>query len=98
MSQRRRGLQHIISIRDNLLYECHPENLTWESYMKDCEKALNMSDLHSDEWSSDDEELAKEERDKKIRSKRLASTNSIIKVYDKKWRSSRVCKVVKLIN
>ncbi|GBB91773.1 hypothetical protein RclHR1_19140007 [Rhizophagus clarus] len=52
MSRRRRGLQHIISIRDNLLYECHPENLTWESYMKDCEKALNTSDLHSDEWSS----------------------------------------------
>ena len=88
----------MISIRDNLLYECHPENLTWESYMKDCEKALNTSDLHSDEWSSDDEELAKEERDKKIRSKRLASTNSIIKVYDKKWQSSRLCKVVKLIN
>ncbi|GBB91280.1 hypothetical protein RclHR1_18470003 [Rhizophagus clarus] len=94
MSRRRRGLQHMISIRDNLLYECHPENLTWESYMKDCEKALNTSDLHSDEWSSDDEELAKEERDKKIRSKRLASTNSIIKVYDKKWRSSRIKQIL----
>jgi len=88
----------MISIRDNLLSECHPENLTWDEYLKDCEKAINTSDLHSDEWSSDDEELAKEERDKKIRPERLISTNSVIKVHNKKWRSSRVCKVVKLIN
>ena len=35
--------------------------------MKDCEKAVNISEVHSDEWSSDDEELANVERDQNLR-------------------------------
>lgn len=66
--------------------------------MKDCEKAVNISEVHSDEWSSDDEELANVERDQNLRRDRLVNTNSVIKIHDKKWRSSRVCKVVKLLN
>jgi hypothetical protein len=96
MSRRRRGLQHMISTEDNLLTKCYPNNISWEEYMNDCEKAVNIPELHSDEFSTDDEDLANKERNKNQRPERIASTNSIIKVYDKKWRSSRVCKVVKL--
>ena len=87
----------MISTQDNLLSECHPHNLSWKEFMKDCEKAVNISEIHSDEWSSDDEELANAERNQNIRRDRLVSTNSVIKIHDKKWRSSRVCKVVKLL-
>ena len=62
MGRYRQELQHMISIKDNLLAECHLSNITWNEYMKDCEKAVNTSDLHSDEWSSNDEDLANEER------------------------------------
>ncbi|UZN99504.1 uncharacterized protein OCT59_000773 [Rhizophagus irregularis] len=49
MSRRRRGLQHMISTRDKLLTECQPRNLKWEEFIKDCIKATNTSDIHSDE-------------------------------------------------
>jgi len=52
----------MILTQDNLLSECHPHNLSWKEFMKDCEKAVNISEIHSDEWSSDDEELANAER------------------------------------
>lgn len=97
MVRRRKGLQHMISTQDHLLTKCYPPNLSWENYMEDCEKAVNTSELHSDEWSTNDEELANKERKKNERSERLAETNSVIKIHEKKWRSSRVCKVLKLI-
>lgn len=87
----------MISTKDDVLSECYPHNLTWKEYMKDCEKAVNTSEVHSDEWSSEDEELARAECGKNKRS-RLTTNNSVIKVYDKVWRSSRVCKIVKLLN
>jgi hypothetical protein len=85
----------MISTKDTLLTACHPSNITWNEYIRDCEKAVNTSDLHSDEWSTDDENLAKEENDQNKRPERLAHTNSVIKIRDKKWRSTRVCKDVK---
>jgi hypothetical protein len=63
--------------------------------MKDCEKAVNDPKLHSDEWSSDDTNLAQDERNNQKRAERILNTNSVIKVHDKKWRSTRVCKIVK---
>ncbi|CAB5197438.1 unnamed protein product [Rhizophagus irregularis] len=63
-----RGLQHMISTRDKLLTECQPRNLKWEEFIKDCIKATNTSDIHSDEWSTEDEELANKERSKNTRS------------------------------
>ncbi|GET52349.1 hypothetical protein GLOIN_2v1772065 [Rhizophagus irregularis DAOM 181602=DAOM 197198] len=53
MSRRRRGLQHMISTRDKLLTECQPRNLKWEEFIKDCIKATNTSDIHSDEYNKD---------------------------------------------
>jgi hypothetical protein len=88
----------MISTQDKLLSECHPNNLTWKEFLKDCERAINTSEVHSDEWSSDDEELADEERKNNLRKDKIKNSNSVIKIYDKKWRSSRVCKVVKLLN
>lgn len=85
MSQRRRGLQHMISTRDKLLTECQPRDLKWEEFIKDCIKATNTSDIHSDEWSTEDEELANKERSKNTRSGRLINNNSVIKIYNKKW-------------
>lgn len=91
MSRRRRGLQHMISANDRTLSACCPTNITQEEFMKNCESAVNTSDLHSDEWSSCDENLANEERGDNKRPERLKNTDSVIKVHDKKWRSARVC-------
>ena len=52
------------------------------------------SNLHSDEWSTDDEGLANEEKMGKKRPERIMQTNSVIKIHEKKWRSTRVCEVV----
>jgi hypothetical protein len=82
----------MISTKDKLLADCHPSsNIPWEEFMKDCEKAINTSELHSDEWSSNDEALAQNERENNKRGERVLNTNSVIKVLDKKWRSTRVC-------
>lgn len=87
----------MISTKDKMLEDCHPSDvISWEAYIKDCEKAVNNSELHSDEWSSDDETLAQDERDNQKRADRILNTNSVIKVHDKKWRSTRVCKIVML--
>ena len=86
----------MISTKDKVLNECQPSNMTWVSYMEDCEKAINIPDLHSDKWSTEDEVLANEERNNNNKSVRIKQTNSVIKVHDKKWRSARVCKVLNL--
>lgn len=80
----------MISTNDKVLSECQPPGMTWEDYMEDCEKSINMANLHSDEWSSEDEALANDERSNNERPDRLKQTNSVIKIYDKKWRSTRV--------
>ncbi|POG73885.1 hypothetical protein GLOIN_2v1772065 [Rhizophagus irregularis DAOM 181602=DAOM 197198] len=80
MSRRRRGLQHMISTQDKLLTECQLRNLKWEEFIKDCIKMTNTSDIHSDEWSTEDEELANKERSKNTRSGRLINNNSIQKI------------------
>ena len=60
MGRRRRGLQHMIATKDQLLEQCKPPNISWRRYMEHCE---------------------------------LAVSNSVIKIREKKWRSTRVCKV-----
>lgn len=95
MSRRRKGLKHMIWANDKTLDECYPENISWDQYLVDLEKAINTSELYSDEWSSSDEELANKEKDNKTRPERLNNSNSVIKIYDKKWRSTRVCNVLK---
>lgn len=85
----------MISTNDIVLSECQPSNMTWDEYMQDCEKAINVPELHSDEWSTEDEALANNERENDKRPARIERTNSVIKIYDKKWRSNRVCKVLK---
>ncbi|CAB5374775.1 unnamed protein product [Rhizophagus irregularis] len=97
MFRRKKGLQYLISTKDDILSECHPHNLTWEEFIKDCKKAVNTSEIHSDEWSSNDEELANAEHSKNARRGRLANTNnnnSVIKIYNKNWRSSRITKIL----
>ena len=48
MTRRQRGLQHMISTKDNLLDSCHPADISWDRFLEDCECAINMSELHSD--------------------------------------------------
>ena len=55
----------MISTKDNLLDSCHPADISWDRFLEDCERAINMSELHSDEWSTDDAFLADEERKNK---------------------------------
>ena len=82
----------MIFTKDKLLVDCYPsDNVTWEEFMRDCEKAVNTPELHLDECSSDDEDLAQEERNNNKRGERVSKTNSVVKVLDKKWRSTRVC-------
>lgn len=80
----------MISTKDKVLKACRPENIMWDEYMIDCESAVNTSEIHSDELSVDDEALANEERVKKLRPERISRTNSVIRVHEKPWRSSRV--------
>ena len=86
----------MISTGDKILTGCCPPDIVYEEYMKNCESAVNTPELHSDEWSSNDEGLANEERSDNKRPERLISTNSVIKIHDKKWQFTKVCKVVKL--
>jgi hypothetical protein len=83
----------MIYTKDKLLTDCQPRDISFEEFLKDCESAINTSELHSDERSSDDEALAQKERDDKDRPEQILNTNSVIKVYNKQWRSARVCNV-----
>jgi len=65
--------------------------MPFNKFLEDCEKAINTPELHSDECSLDDEALAREERENKKRPEQILNTNSVIKVFKKKWRSTRVC-------
>ena len=51
--------------------------------MEYCELAVNVPDLHSDEYSTDDEQLANEERRDNKRPERIMRTNSVIKFVKK---------------
>jgi len=82
----------MIATSDGVLEQYKPPNISWDRYMKHCELA-NVPDLHSDEYSTDDEQLANEERRDNKRPERITRANSVIKIREKKWRSTRVCKV-----
>ena len=84
----------MIATNDRLLEDCRPIDMSRKAFLLDCEESINITDVHSDEISSDDEFLAEEERNKKKRPENILKSNSVIKVYEKKWRSRRVCKVV----
>lgn len=87
----------MVSTKDKLLTDCHPSgDISWNEFIRDCETAINTPELHSDECSSNDEDLAQEERDNRLRPENIRSTNSVIKIYNKKWRSTRVSKVLEL--
>ncbi|GBC02875.1 hypothetical protein RclHR1_04870018 [Rhizophagus clarus] len=86
MTRRCKGLQHTILTQDSILDDCYPENMTREVFIKDCEKSVNTAEVHSDKWSTEDKVLANEECNDNIRSGRLISTNSVIKIHNKKWR------------
>ncbi len=80
----------MISTKDKLLVKCHPsDDISWDDYLKDCELAVNNPDLHSDEYSTEDENLAQVERNTGKRPERNKS-NSVIKIRAKPWRSTRI--------
>ena len=76
----------MIATSDGVLEQCRPPNISWDRYIEYCELAVNVPDLHSDEYSTNDEHDNK-------RPERITRTNSVIKICEKKWRSTRVCKV-----
>ncbi|PKY51438.1 hypothetical protein RhiirA4_424516, partial [Rhizophagus irregularis] len=51
--------------------------------MKDCEKVVVISELHSDEWSSEDEDPANKEKNPEKRPESLDKLNSVIKIHKK---------------
>jgi hypothetical protein len=86
----------MIQAKDKLLSKYHPSDIIWDDYVGHCILAVNTADINSDEYSTEEEELARKERSDKKRPENIYSTNSVIKVCDKPWRSTRVCNDVKL--
>ena len=84
----------MIATNDSLLEDCRPIDMSRKDFLLDCKKSINLTDVHSDEISSDNKVLAEEERNMKKWPENILKSNSVIKVYEKKWRSRRVCKVV----
>ena len=75
----------MILTNDKLLTDCHPSSdISWEEFMNDCEKIVNMPEVYSDEWFSNDETLVKDEKDNNKRPDHLLNTNSVIKVRNKR--------------
>ncbi|PKB94190.1 hypothetical protein RhiirA5_439347 [Rhizophagus irregularis] len=62
--------------------------------MKDCEKVVVISELHSDEWSSEDEDPANKEKNPEKRPERLDKLNSVIKIHEKKILAMRILRRV----
>src|SRR5436853_4468746 len=92
MRRRLRGLRHMIQTKDKILIKCHPSNVTWDDYVEDCNLAVNTVDINSNEYSTEEEELARKERADEKKPENIYSTNSVIKICDEPWRSTRVCK------
>ena len=80
MRRRLRGLRHMIQTKDKILIKCHPSNVTWDDYVEDCNLAVNTVDINSDEYSTEEEELARKERSDEKRPENIYSTNSVIKI------------------
>ena len=73
----------MIATSDGVLEQCRPPNISWGQYMEHCELVVNVPNLHSDEYSTDDEQLANEERHDNKRPERIMWTNSVIKIREK---------------
>ncbi len=55
----------MIATNDSLLEDCRPIDMSRKDFLLDCEESINLTDVHSDKISSDDEVLADEERNMK---------------------------------
>ncbi|CAG8476643.1 1855_t:CDS:2 [Racocetra persica] len=84
------GLRHMVYVNDTILRNCQPPTLHWNEYLRDLEYAVNDAALQSAEESDTDEELADNERENDERPENILDTNSVIKVYNKPWRSTRI--------
>ncbi|GBB87607.1 hypothetical protein RclHR1_14080004 [Rhizophagus clarus] len=84
----------MIFMQNSILDDCRTENMTREVFIKDCEKAVNTAEVHLNEWSIEDKVLINEEHNDNIRSGKLISTNSVIKIHNKEWRSSKVKRIL----
>ncbi|PKY31863.1 hypothetical protein RhiirB3_449681 [Rhizophagus irregularis] len=95
LGRRRKELLHMVSTKDKLLTDCHPSSdISWNEFIRDCETAINTPELHLDKCSSNDEDIVQEERDHRLRPENIISTNSVIKIYNKKWRSTRIKEIL----
>src|SRR5207248_4136420 len=45
MRRRLRGLRHMIQTKNKILIKCHPSNVTWDDYVKDCNLTINTVDI-----------------------------------------------------
>ena len=73
----------MIATNDSLLEDCRPIDMSRKDFLLDCEEAIKLTDVHSDDISSDNEVLAEEERNIKKRPENILKSNSVIKVYEK---------------
>ncbi|PKY24728.1 hypothetical protein RhiirB3_439410 [Rhizophagus irregularis] len=86
--RRQRGLQYMVDNEDQLLIDLQPP-MEWDDWINNLNEVIGNSNYHSDEVSESDEEKVQEEKDNKIRPSRKESSNHVLHVYDKQWRSQR---------
>ncbi|RHZ48354.1 hypothetical protein Glove_552g2 [Diversispora epigaea] len=94
IKRRKKGLQHLIKVTDPILEECQPSNIDNKTYIEDLYRAINENELQSEELSEEDEERFEIEKKKEERPERNKNNKFVIKVYNKKWRSSRIKKLL----
>jgi hypothetical protein len=79
----------MIKIKDQKLLDLQP-SISWDDWVEGLDAIINDSSYHSDEVSESDTEKVHEETNTNIRLSRNESSNHVLHVYDKQWRSSRV--------
>jgi hypothetical protein len=88
----------MLTTGDSILTDLQPP-MKWDEWVDDISKVIEDSNYHLDEVSESDEEKAKSEKDDMIRTARKEDSNHVLHVYDKSWRSRKVCiNVYNIIN
>lgn len=88
----------MLTIGDSILTDLQ-SSIEWDEWVEVIRKIIEDSNYHSDEVSESDEEKAQDEKDAMVYPTRKEDSNHVLHVYDKPWKSSKVCnKMYKIIN
>lgn len=83
---------------DEILFDLKPKSLDNDRYIENIEEIIDEARFHSDEVSETDDDKTQQEIEDNIRPKnKKESDKHVICVYDKPWRSRRVCINIKIL-